>query len=131
VTKWTAALLAISGLLACATIIEPTPASDFEEICQTLDIDCSGFPPPIVVVTQLVPGGYYGLYIRGEPYIFISSEFSLDQIQKTKYHEMVHYIQVNDNPEIGRCESEETARKLTSIKFGFPYDEDWRDYYRC
>lgn len=120
-------------LLACTNPlnIKQSFSSDLEEICFELELDCSEIPEPIVVISNIVPTGYYGLYLRGEPYVFISSRASLEQIRKTIYHETVHYVQVNAEPTIGRCESEEAARKLTAKKFGYDYDEEWRERYRC
>jgi hypothetical protein len=111
--------------------MEGTPATDMEEICQIMEVDCSDLPEPIVVVTQHMPGGLLGAYYRGEPYIFVYTYLPLDKIQQVIYHETVHYVSVYNDWNITRCASEELARSLTATRFNEPESTTWRENYGC
>ena len=130
-TKIFGALLASILLLACVTAGEPKPASDMEEICQMLQLDCSDVDEPIVVITHFVPPGYYGMYSPGEPYVFVNTRYPMDQIRKTKFHEIVHYVVWETQFTRDRCESEALARRLTAEKFNEEEDPNWRERYGC
>lgn len=140
-----AAALAVAG--ACAyheTTREPT---HFELACQIAEERyenaCDGLDTPMVIETLLLEYiGAYGVYVRGETWVFVMPQDMIDMIailglkeppakKWVIVHEMIHYILYNLYPLLTRCESETLARAMTAEISGIPEDPDWRAAYGC
>jgi hypothetical protein len=130
-------LLLLGALALSASTIneaqrEPTYT---EQVCSVLEerypeIECRGIPEPIVVVSEIVPAMYNGLYFPGEEYIFISKYPTVEQ-HIVVVHETVHYTIYESGLELDRCVHEQQARQITEIITGHPRDETWPSRYRC
>jgi len=84
---------------------------------------CAHMDPPQVIWTQL-PAAVraYGVYIPGEPYVFVDPLGN--HVWTTVIHEMTHYIAYWNSID-DRCISEELARYVA----GQP--GEWRTRYGC
>lgn len=121
-------------LMACATLSDkPRELTAQEMICaETKWEGCMDVPAPIVVVTKLLSPLYWGVYVRGEPYIFVSPNLvGTAQFKRTEVHETVHYLADKLGLERDRCKSEELARRITAKIFNREYKDNWRAKYRC
>lgn len=118
-------------IAACAMMGQDETQTDMEYICERLELECTDLAEPIVVVTDAVGPFYYGFYIHGEPYVFVNSNYPQEQIERTAFHETVHYVVYWTNTDLTRCENEELARVLTAEFFGMTYSTKWHDQYGC
>jgi len=88
------------------------------------DIDCSTLADPLPVYTTMLELlGLNGLYMKGEPYIFINP--LNPEFERSRRHETVHYILDRLGLEYDRCTHEDMARKHSGDKQG------WRTRYGC
>lgn len=130
-----ATLLSLMLIGLCWSGISWSDESQYERACVALEMDCSLIPPPQIVTTQLVFtaswGQWSGVYYKGEDVIFISPFLLPSRRAPTIFHETVHYLLYKNGQRIGRCQSEETARKLTALEFNTDYNEEWKDWYGC
>lgn len=132
ILAWIAAALSIGG---CVTYHEKTkfvaPTTLFEQVCEVLEVDCSEIAPPIVVISQIIdPYGAHGIYIHGEPYIFINAVTWLP-VSEVEIHETAHYVLYEVYGDVEACLSEEVARAVTEILTGVPIDMGWPEAYGC
>jgi hypothetical protein len=124
------------ALTACTVYIEldykAPPPSLFEVACTELRVDCTNIVPPTVIYSEVIaPYGAIGLYVHGEPYVYInplSSGVPFDQIE---LHETVHYVMYESGILNDRCVSEEAARVITARHFNTEVDWTWRKRYKC
>lgn len=133
-------LLVLLILTGCASAaVAPAPDLTFQqEICEELELVCD-FPEPIVVVSRTVEDKFcFGCRYRGwtyadEPYVFVNSEIPVQLQLQTEYHETVHYV-VNNTVlylMLDSCANEELARAMTAKKYGWEYNDDWKESYNC
>lgn len=94
---------------------------------EDLGYSCEELTPPTVVVSEVITllPGTRGLYVPGEPQIFIHPR--LADPDKTIIHEMVHYIMYKNDNDVDRCYSEEVARFVS----GGRWDDEVRELYGC
>lgn len=90
---------------------------------------CETLVAPTVVISEVIEPYLYGLYIKGEPYIFVTP--NAPNITKTTIHESVHYILDNLGLETDRCKHEAVARKISSRLTNTEVDATWAKRYRC
>lgn len=115
----------------------PEQPSAQELICDYTQWEgCMDIIPPKVVTTQNMPWFARGLYVPGEPYIFVYSKLPLKTQWEVEVHETVHYLQtklgmLGKFSRAVKCHTENDARALTSLILGTPYDHTWRERYGC
>lgn len=129
-------LLVAVSMAACVSYHERTKwvpeLTPFEQVCKALKAACvqDGILPPIVVISEVVdPFNVHGLYIHGEPYIFINSATDLPY-DTIIIHETVHYVIVEAGLVFTYCGSERAARKITLALTG-EKPGDWEVNYGC
>lgn len=106
-------------------------------------IPCAEVEEPTVVVTSVVwrflGDGTLGFYAPGEGgVVYLSDKLpwqgtkKLYTLEAVRVHESVHYLlDKYTNRMIGRCESEEMARRVTAAWEGEAYDPEWEVRYNC
>lgn len=134
-------IVAALWLTACAVMPNKEVPTTFETACywtETIgyEIDCSTISPPTVVVSNIVTAwqgpGTYGLYMHGEPFVFIAEGLSDTKTREVVIHETVHYLLWETyGGGVGRCEGEEAARLATDLAYGRDYDPAWKRWYGC
>lgn len=98
----------------------------------SIDNVCEGISPPLVIYSDVINIGLFGgnlngLYIPGEPYVFVSPLGT--NVVRTIEHEMVHYL-THEAGLIGErdmCEHERVARFVS----GQSWEQKIRDRYGC
>lgn len=106
----------------------PTNISPLDYACRTLEIDCTGIKMPIVVYTDIMGAmGLHGAYMPGDNMVFIDP----DAPAHTLVHEVTHYMLYESGFRMGRCTSEEAARRVHHSWEGTPYSDLWRGRYGC
>jgi hypothetical protein len=101
-----------------------------ERVYEEFGISCGSLDEPIVIITDILPNRYHGIYAHGEEYIFINAS-SPKPVNEIVAHETVHYVLYELGLPLGRCESEAHARSWASEITGAPIDPNWRDTYGC
>jgi len=93
--------------------------SEFDYVCDELeviyDISCDNLSAPILVYSELVEyNGWYGVYFRGEHYIFINPNYP-NMFLEIERHETVHYVldHLGIYELITKCEGERIARLIS------------------
>jgi len=100
----------------------------FDYVCTELSVNCEGINPPDIVITEIMGEfGLWGAYMPGENRLYIDP----DAPPETMVHEMVHYILYEINAGFGKCFGEELARVVHHRWANTPYDDSWRQRYRC
>jgi hypothetical protein len=136
ILAWLAATLSIAGCIAYNQATKEVPApTTYEQVCEVMEARyeqplCEGLPAPTVVVTQLVPMGYNGLYFEGETAILIATHRE-ESLEHVVIHETVHYIMYWRDLPRTRCSGEGVAREVTAQVTGVPEEPHWRDWYGC
>ena len=118
--------------LSRGTLIEA--CTRLEDALKT-ELNCAALPPPMVVVSSIVPamaGPFeilYGLYFDDEHIIYISDEMGPEKKAVVIMHETIHYIlsMVGLSKTIGNCKNEELAHILS----GEPWGDNERSFYNC
>lgn len=88
------------------------------------EADCRTIEPPLLILTTLVEElGAWGVYMRGEPFIFVTPDNPY--LIATIIHEMTHYILFTTGAETDRCRHEEVARFVAG------QSRPWRKQYGC
>jgi hypothetical protein len=106
------------------------PQTDFEYVCEQVENiygeGCGSLLPPIIVYSRVIELDMWrvlnGVYIPGEPYIFIHPTAP----EATVVHEMTHYVLDSLGLEQDRCRHEEIARFVAGQT-----DPTWRARYGC
>ena len=103
-----------------------------EKTAELYDIKCGDLLAPIVVHTEYFNPRYKGVYVHGEPYVFVKNKPHINYIE-VLIHETVHYIVYNrgGGADVSTCDHEEMARKVASAITGEPIDPNWRWSYGC
>lgn len=123
-------------LSACTLIsevrLQEVPPTLFEQACTELRADCTNINPPIVIYSAVPEAwGALGLYIAGEKYVYINSVKHVVPWEHLVLHETVHYVAHEAGLGLTRCQSEATARVITSRVFNTEIDPEWRKRYNC
>ena len=131
---------------ACAWQAEYTHVlTDFERACVALGEEmCIDLDAPTVVIGRVpLILEAYGLYIKGEPYVYVLPQSEMDtmsakhrvkrwpSVGEVTFHETIHYILDYQYESTNRCDSEGIARDLTADEYGFVEDGRWRARYDC
>lgn len=131
------------GAVSCAylaTELSWKELTSFEYVCEELKImypstTCEDLDPPIIIRSEIIDDAsgrwshWYGVYYRGEPYIFVNPDNDDEQNAITILHEMVHYVVYNNElpPMDDTCLGEEIARQISGGEWT---DED-KKFYGC
>ena len=125
-------MLVVFSIFGCVSMYQQEKElTPFEVACTELAVDCSEITPPIAVISKLVSDGLYGLYIHGEPYIFIRAGVGPKQLEQTIIHETVHYVIYEAKVLLSRCDGERTAREITAKATNTKVALWWEKQYEC
>jgi len=94
------------GAASCAYLVTEVPKiiypTHFEYVCRELEImypeaSCRGLDEPLIIYSNIIGDAsgwqwWYGVYYKGEPYIFINPNNLDSKQQEVIRHEMVHYV---------------------------------------
>jgi hypothetical protein len=137
-----AALSSCVGIIKTKRQIQSQEADWFDAACYWTEVigydevDCDEIDRPGVVISRVVVAyrgrKMLGFYFRGEPYVFVQYGMSPQKTDEVSFHEAVHYILYETyGNAVGRCESEEAARKTTDLYMERPYNPAWKEWYDC
>lgn len=98
------------------------------ELCVFMEKDCFQVTVPRLEENILAERfGYYGLYYPGDDVIFISPGLDPKFKRQVITHELAHYLHWYFEMGYSNCKSEEEARKIVSLIYNLPYNENWKE----
>lgn len=109
----------------------------FELVCAEVEsrynYTCEGIEAPTIVITGVLPWGYWGAYYPGEKYIFVNLETPSHKKWLTILHETTHYVAHNTGliSPYDNCTHEETAREVSAAITSTEVDPTWVVRYGC
>ena len=121
-TLWAGVML--TSCHALYTYWPTTPKTDFEYICQEIEVmfevGCGTLEAPTVVYSSIIDDAagwrrWHGVYYHGEPYIFINPTSPDSLKHEILLHEMTHYVLYELELIEGNetCEHERIARLIS------------------